>query len=246
MAGLGKVASVVTVLLFLCSSIVFVTAVAAQPEGKLEKIVIKKYEGGRLVAAKKPGDTATSGYYAFLAKGAKWKSTPITYVIDPDNPFGLTEQFIVGAVSSAAEEWDAHTGTELFGAYSVDYNASWDIAAPDGRNEALFGNYPDEGVVAVAVVWGIFSGAVRDRKIVEFDIMFDIDYNWGDATASGNAVMDLQNVATHEIGHGVGLADVYNSAAWQETMYGYVSYGEVLKRDLYYGDIRGIQALYGN
>jgi predicted Zn-dependent protease len=60
--------------------------------------------------------------------------------------------------------------------------------------------------------------------------------------------MDLQNIATHELGHGFGLADLYNTQSQTQilqTMYGYASLGETMKRDLASGDIAGIRALYG-
>ncbi|MFQ6053626.1 MAG: matrixin family metalloprotease, partial [Candidatus Bathyarchaeia archaeon] len=108
-----------------------------------------------------------------------------------------------------------------------------------------------EGVIAVTVVWGYFSGPPRQREIVEFDIMFDTDYTWGDAgdtseTMLGDtSMMDLQNIATHELGHGLDLDDLYDSSASEETMYGYSQNGETKKRTLYLGDIAGIQELYG-
>ena len=55
--------------------------------------------------------------------------------------------------------------------------------------------------------------------------------------------MDLQNIATHEFGHAAGLDDYYQCDL--ETMYGYSYYGDIEKRDLYDGDIAGIQKLYG-
>ncbi|MFQ5710871.1 MAG: matrixin family metalloprotease [Candidatus Geothermarchaeales archaeon] len=191
-----------------------------------------------------PKEEDHSDHYKFLGKGVKWKTTPVSYVIDPDNPQGLTEEFIVTAIFLSAEEWDEHAGIELFSdSYTVDYGSSWDDDAPDGRNEVVFGDYPREGVIAVTVVWGYFSGPPGQREIIEFDIMFDTDFTWGNATESGDAVMDLQNIATHEIGHGAGLDD-YNLCDL-ETMYGYSQYGETMKRDLYLGDTAGIQKLYG-
>jgi len=102
----------------------------------------------------------------------------------------------------------------------------------------------------VTIIWGYFSGPPQLRQIIEFDIMFDIDFTWGDAgvtsetTLGDTDVMDLQNIATHEFGHGAGLADLYSSSASEETMYGYSIYGETKKRTLYIGDIEGIKKLY--
>jgi len=186
----------------------------------------------------------TTACYAFLGKWIEWKEWPVNYIIDPDNPDGLTEEFVTKAISLGAEEWDSHTHAELFGTYSTDYSSSWDSDAPDGRNELLFGDYPKDGVIAVAIIWGYFTGPPSSRRIIEFDVLFDTDFTWGDATID-TGVMDLQNIATHEIGHGVGLADLYNTVCLDETMYGYSNYGDTKKRDLNAGDITGIQELYG-
>jgi hypothetical protein len=39
------------------------------------------------------------------------------------------------------------------------------------------------------------------------------------------------NIATHELGHGVGLADLYDDQWSEQTMYGYATYGR-LRREL--------------
>lgn len=70
------------------------------------------------------------------------------------------------------------------------------------------------------------------------------DYEWGNADIDGISVMDLQNIATHELGHAAGLGDLYKPPATEETLYGYANYGETKKRGLYYGDIAGIKKLY--
>ncbi len=192
-----------------------------------------------------PGDPDTSSCYAFLGRGVEWKELPVNYFIDPDNQDGLTEEFVISAISAGAEEWDNHTSADLFGTYTVDYNSSWDNDAPDNRNELVFGDYPQDGVIAVAIIWGYFGGRPSAREIVEFDVLFDTDFTWGDANID-ETVMDLQNIATHEIGHGAGLGDLYDTVCAEETMYGYSNYGDIKKRDLNVGDIVGIQTLYGN
>ena len=210
-----------------------------------EKIVFIHYKKGY---AKPPwagppdNGGGDEGYYEFLGKGVKWKTTEISYVIDD----GLTD--FAPAIQDSAEEWDSWTSSELFNDdYDIVSDGTWDgweDSSYDGRNEFVFGDYPQEGVIAVCVVWGTFRGPPDQREIIEFDVLFDIDFIWGDATSNPD-VMDMRNIATHEIGHGVGLADLYDGAASEETMYGYASYGEIKKRDLYIGDIAGIQELYG-
>ena len=227
-------------------------AFARKPgRGPLEKIVYIHYKKGH---AKPPGTPGKGpdkddggedeGYYKLL--GAKWKTLPVTYYIDPTGS-GLEKNFVASAISASAEEWDSWTSSELFSdAYEVVYDGSWDDTSDelDGRNELVFGDYPEDGVIAVCIVWGYFRGASGKGEIVEFDIMFDTDYIWGDAELDP-MLMDLQNIATHEFGHGVGLADLYDSSASEETMYGYSYNGDIKKRDLYFGDIAGIQELYG-
>lgn len=193
-----------------------------------------------------PADCGGSGEeestcYTFLGKGVMWKDLPQDIVIHP-----ALELAVAGAIQKGAEEWDTHTTTNLFDSYSIDPSATWDdtVTETDGRNEMVFGDYPQDGVIAVAITWGYFTGKPSTRRIVEFDILFDTDFTWGDADVNPT-VMDLQNIATHEIGHGLGLGDLYNAECSEETMYGYSGEGDIEKRDLNTGDIAGIQALYG-
>lgn len=211
----------------------------------LEKQVFIHYKKGHAkppwAGGKPPKEDDHSDHYALLGKGVMWKST-VSYVINPTNPDGLTQAFIESAITASSSEWDSHTSYYLFGSYTIDSTATWDPDEPDYINELVFGDYSKEGVIAVTVTWGYFSGPPSTRRIVEFDIMFDTDYTWGDATLD-NTVMDLQNIATHELGHGIGLADIYDCEL--ETMYGYSYYGDIEKRDLHTGDISGLQKLYG-
>jgi len=184
-----------------------------------------------------PGKTKTETCYKLL--GVKWKSLPVDYVINPANPDELTEEFVTSAISISAETWDDATLSELFNdAYTIDYTAQYGIQ--NFENAIDFGDYPDDRVIAVTSVWY----TPRGKQIVEFDIRFNTRFSWGDATLN-SAIMDLQNIATHELGHGVGLDDIYTSTCSEVTMYGYSDYGDVEKRTLEQPDITGLQKMYG-
>ena len=107
-------------------------------------------------------------------------------------------------------------------------------------NTIAFGDYPDNNVIAVTSIWYTRRG----KQIVEFDQLYNTRYTWGDAVINPS-VMDLQNIVTHELGHGVGLGDIYSTACSTVTMYGYSSYGETIKRTLEQPDIDGFQKMYG-
>jgi len=206
---------------------------------KIEFIHWKK-DFAKPEAAKAP---KTPTCYAFLGKYGKtylkWTTLPVKYVINPVNPVQtLDETFVTSAVGTSAETWDAATGQEIMNGYTVDNTVVYGVQ--DYKNAITFGNYPTAGVIAVTAVW--YNPATK--AIVEFDVMFDTDWTWGDA-ALDSAKMDLQNIATHELGHGVGLADVYDSVCSLVTMYGYSDYGEIIKRTLEQPDITGLQKLYG-
>jgi len=170
--------------------------------------------------------------------GVKWKTSPVSYEINPTNTQGLTDNFITSAVSNSAETWDAATSQELMNGYTVDNAVVYGVQ--DYKNAIVFGNYPTAGVIAVTTIW--YNPATK--AIVEFDMMFDTDYTWGNAIVDSTK-MDLQNIATHELGHGVGLADIYSSTCSAVTMYGYSDYGEIQKRTLDTPDINGLRKLYG-
>lgn len=170
--------------------------------------------------------------------GVKWKSLPVSYSINPANSDGLSEQFIVSAVSTSAETWDDATSSELLNdAYTIDYSAEYGVQ--NYENAIVFGDYPSDSAIAVTSIW--FTR--RGKRIVEFDMIFNTRFTWGDGELNP-AVMDLQNIATHELGHGVGLDDIYSTACADVTMYGYSSYGDLDKRTLEQSDIMGLQSMY--
>ncbi|MBN2000761.1 matrixin family metalloprotease [candidate division KSB1 bacterium] len=73
---------------------------------------------------------------------------------------------------------------------------------------------------------------------MESDIIFNgEDHLWSDSGAADR--YDVRNIATHEIGHSVGLNDLYSTGDSEKTMYGHASLGETKKRSLHSDDING-------
>jgi hypothetical protein len=207
---------------FLVASLALVAA------DKPEKITFIHYKDGKIKPIIENAKPTANTCYKLL--GVKWTTFPISYVINPSNQDGLAESFITSTLQTSSETWDSYTSRELFNdVYSIDYAANWDDQSPDGRNEYVFSSYPQNNVIAITNIWGYFSGPKANKRIIEYDILFNEYYSWGDASLNP-ALMDLQNIATHEIGHGIGLADLYNTCT-QETMYGYSREGE-LRREL--------------
>ena len=79
-------------------------------------------------------------------------------------------------------------------------------------------------------------------QILETDIKFNTDYAF--KTDGSADAYDVQNIATHELGHSLALADLYDSADSDKTMYGYAAKGETKKRTLTQDDMDGITYLY--
>jgi len=183
----------------------------------------------------KPAKTET----CYKLMGVKWNPLPVSYIINPTNSQGLGENFVASAISTSAETWDEATSKELFNdAYTIDTAVQY--GDQDYKNAIAFGDYPDSRVIAVTSVWYTRVG----KRIVEFDVLFNTGFAWGDALG-GSSVMDLQNITTHELGHAVGLSDIYSTTCSAVTMYGYSDYGETQKRTLEQADITGLQKIYG-
>jgi len=197
-------------------------------------------EKGNCPDCKNGGEEPPTTCYEFMGQYGKrylkWSGLPVTYVINPSGS-GLEPGVVATAITTGAEEWDSWTPSELFN----DELSIGDVRyrVQDYINAISFEDYySDPGIIGACTVW--YNPATKE--IVEFDIVFETNYTW--AIGANETEMDVQNIVTHEFGHAVGLADVYDEGCSEMTMYGYSIEGETKKRTLEDPDVTGLLILY--
>ncbi len=211
--------------------------------------------------------TLTGGSYSsFRLTGYRWNTLDpkIQIYLNPTGtPAQLTSTSSKEAIAAAANTWDDAVAGNVFADTTtviVDENKVVDApfsSTPkrDGYNVHgwnAFGN----SFVALNRWWT--DGTQKDGyySITESDTWYNLDYEWTTSltTAQTTGEMDLQSVALHELGHCIGMGDIYS------TTYGGVlppsdertnDFDQVMnlyngpQRTLGNGDITGAQLLYG-
>ncbi|MBW2976048.1 matrixin family metalloprotease [Candidatus Woesearchaeota archaeon] len=203
-----------------------------------------------------PEEPDASSCYVFLSKGAKWKTIE-PYIVDTTNTRELDDEFIRTNLAADIVKWEDAAGTQILGGEISGTVDGADTESTDGKNEVYFDNIEEPGAIGVTIIWGIFGGPPPFRQLVEWDQVYDdVDFDWGNCLEVNctpvdciqypdQCKMDFENIATHELGHSVGMGDLYTSECSEQTMYGYAGYGETKKRTLEAGDKTGIKSLYG-
>lgn len=200
--------------------------------------------------ARKGGPIRTSACYGFMASGAKWKNVE-DWVVNPANNSGLYDNFIKNTLADDIALWEdaadgvlgSGSGVNILGNGSITNDTLVaDQVSTDNKNEVYFANLGSDGTIAVTIVWGIFGGPTFNRRLVEWDQVYNTYYPWSSSGEAGK--MDFDNIAQHELGHSVGMADIYNSSCSNVTMFGYADYGETKKQTLEAPDITGVSILY--
>lgn len=83
---------------------------------------------------------------------------------------------------------------------------------------------------------------VSGSAVTGCDTTFNTSFAWSTSGAAG--AYDVQNTATHELGHWLILNDLWGGGNTEKTMYGTAATGETKKRTLDADDINGINAVY--
>lgn len=141
-----------------------------------------------------------------------------------------------GALQAAFQAWTNADKDKKF-----TYAGETPIRRPklDYENIVTWGKL---GSGTIAVTYIRYNTATK--VVVDVDTVFNSRYPWYIFTATSDCISspvayDIQDIATHEFGHWIGLDDLYSDDDKDLTMYGYGAGGELKKRTLELGDIAG-------
>jgi len=172
--------------------------------------------------------------YSYLASGVKWRTFPVTFAIDAAN-----SHIDINAAKAAVRKA---------------------FAAIDALNQppgVFFQETSNYAAAKIKFTWKFIDGPFKQLGYTTFSYRTDtkaltsatVTLDSGDKyfvspterCGGSGSLFDVQNIATHEIGHAINLGHVSDKL---QSMYPSSFAGETLKRTLGNGDIRGISNLY--
>ncbi|MCX6811495.1 MAG: matrixin family metalloprotease [Candidatus Berkelbacteria bacterium] len=178
----------------------------------------------------------------FGLAGWQMPSSGMSYKINlSTKPKNLTDSEVKNAIADSFGTWNAADPNQIFtdGGTTTAKTAKY-----DGTNAILWKSIMNS---ALAITYAWYNSS--NGQLVEADTVFNQNYKWDLTNISAGDCggttgdYDVQNIATHEFGHWVGLDDLYSSADKDLTMYGYGETKELKKDSLGLGDKTGVIAI---
>jgi hypothetical protein len=147
------------------------------------------------------------------------------------------------AIGHAASTWDDASSQNLFAdTDTVVIDGSKIVDKYDGYSVHAWKPISGSGILGTARTWYSTRRVNGYYPILESDISYNSKYQW---STTGGAGIDIETVALHELGHMLGLGDLYLkykfSKDTRQIMHRYTG----VKRTLGNGDLTGIGLLYG-
>jgi hypothetical protein len=204
---------------------------AVVPTAIIDNYAASAGSGPVYVVSAEGGESAGTPFSVpFGYGGVKWPNPTVNYRINPSPYLGALS---TNAVKAAANLW-SNAGSN----FRFNYLGSCTSGEPNqnGYNDVSWCQL-DPGVIGIAgYTFDSGTGIIQ-----ECDTGFNTDYEWG---VYGEAdKMDVQTIATHELGHWLNLRDLYCDNDTSKIMYGYGDLG-VVKPALTSGDRAGILWIY--
>jgi hypothetical protein len=174
---------------------------------------------------------------AYSTLGHKWAVQQVPYYINPGNKY-MSDAAALSAIQAAASNWTAQSNANIL-LYYMGRTSGASISI-NGRSEVFFRDESAGSTYGETYVW--WNGATGD--LIETDTIFYTGYFTfvaDEAACPGGAAVYLQDAATHELGHALGLAhSSVSTASMNAWMPGCTTSFRTLDPD----DQAGIESLY--
>jgi hypothetical protein len=168
----------------------------------------------------------------------KWTSLPMKFNIHQAVPPGISSTAYLNAIRAAYKTWSDVSCSYYAASDQGTVNLPWgdhnDFVNSNVFTSGWPSNYSQQ---ALGITWTQYYS--NSGKITDADTHYNPSYQW-DTTGSPYKV-DVQAVATHEIGHQLGLD---HSQYQDATMFYATGQGDTSQRSLHSDDIAGICYLY--
>ena len=182
---------------------------------------------------------------AYALSGFRWntRDPQLRWVLKNDAYLtgeGLSVSAVQNAIVAAATTWDDASNQNLFAdANMVALDPS--IAVTFNRINSV--SFAPSKSVCLATARTFYDSNKVDGLggAIDSDIIFNTNYNWCTSGPVGN---DFQSIALHEMGHTLGLADLYNKPQFALDGRQVMHYYTGVKRTLGNGDKTGVWKLY--
>ena len=169
---------------------------------------------------------------AYSLTGPRWQTAVVTYYVNPANS-GMADADAIAAIQAAAATWNAvGAGIQLqYGGLTTESGLT-----SNGKNIIFFGG-TSGGLLADTYWWGDCCGHYVD---IDTDFFTGFATFFPGSTGCVNGYY-LQDTATHEFGHMLGL---WHSSIPTATMYPNENWCSTDWRTLDPDDVAGLLALY--
>ena len=223
-------------------------------------LIATNYETGKSPFTSQVTDSRVSSEnlndpHSYKLEGWRWQDNPdIQLYLKVDDSLqnaGLAIDQVYDATHNAAQTWDGVTSQKLF-KNGVIFSPSLSADTFDNKNVITWMPIHSSLLAYTRTYYDLSNevtgyNQVSYYKTLESDIVFNTEYNWATDGRSHPLypnTYDVQTVALHELGHTIGLNDIYDTNFSWDTAQIMNSYDD-LQRTLGSGDITGVKQLYG-